>query len=261
MKKLSLFCMAVFTASAVFAEANPNPALKLFDENVRFYLSFDNANCNADMAEGKGEPTKLSKGAKAPEFTDGLFGKALKKGNAVYSANLNLDLSAPGSLILWAAPTWEQTKPANGKEPGFSIFSAFAKAEKYNYSFILGKTWNQPWGHGHINAYVQYIPAKQFKHVNNMVYDMGRTSKWKANEWRMFVVTWSPGSFSNSVNGRKSKVAQLKNLMTGKTQNFNIGISGKIIVDEVVILNRALSDEEISNLYNETQKLIKQAAK
>ena len=99
----------------------------------------------------------------------------------------NLDMTVPGTVILWVSPVnWPAEKPESGKEPGFNAFAARGSGKDFAYDYIIGKMGGQPWGHGHMNTYVQYSPAK-FKHVNCIVYGAGQTGKWKNGEWRMLV--------------------------------------------------------------------------
>ncbi|OQA83597.1 MAG: hypothetical protein BWY31_02826 [Lentisphaerae bacterium ADurb.Bin242] len=240
------------------AAGQENPVYKLFPSDIRFHLSFNDGTCSAEMAGGKAEPTRL---LGTPVYDKGLFGKCLAAGQAVFDAKDNLDLSMPGTVILWVAPAnWPSEKPADGKEPGFGAFYAHGSGKGYGYDFIVGKMGGQPWGAGHMNTYVQYQPSA-IKHVNCVMYDRGRVSGWKNGEWRMLASTWKPGTFTNSVNGSKSAVSTLKVLMSSPTQLFRIGTSGKegtwrIRVDELVILNRALTDEELKKLYDETLKAV-----
>jgi len=151
---------------------------------------------------------------------------------------------------------WPSAKPLDGKEPGFGAFYAHGSGKEYGYEFIIGKMGGQPWGAGHMNTYVQYHP-NTIKHVSCIFYDVGKVQNWKNGEWRMLVSTWKPGSITNSVNGKKSISSSLKVLTSPPAQTFRIGTSEKeetyrILVDELVILKRALTDDEIMKLYDET---------
>lgn len=254
-KKMKTLLAALAGVCCFGLSAAENPVYQLFPNDVIFHLSFDNGDCTADMAGGKAEPRRIEGKA---GFGEGVFGgKALLTGRPIYDAAKNLDMTASGSIILWIAPVnWPTEKTADGKEPGFRAF--FANAA--DYQFYIGKMSGQPWLYGgHLNNYVQY--PKPTPHVNCIRYNDGTTAKWKNGEWRMLVATWGGGMFTNSVNGKKSRVSQLKKLMTAPTSWFQVGATEnngryQFLTDEVVILKKALSDEEIQKLYEASLKAL-----
>lgn len=254
MKHLLLTSVLALALTPAFSAENP--VFKLFPGDVTFYLSFDEENSNADMAGGKGEPARK---IGTVSYADGVFGgKSLRSGQLQFDAAKNLDLTLPGTVILWVAPeNWpaEKTEPKE-KEPGFGAFYAHGGS----YELIIGKMGGQPWGNGHMNTYVQYPKLK--KHVNCIVYGAGVAKNWKNREWRMLACTYKGGNFTNSVNGRKPVTSVLPALMAEPTRFFRLGTTAKdsdqyrVLVDEVVILKRALSDEEIRKLYDESIKVM-----
>lgn len=249
--KNSFAILSLLVFYAVTVHAWENPACILHSDNVMFHLTFDQGDCIADMAGGNAEPSS-KKVKTAVTFADkGLFGKAMRSGECRYPAAGNLDLSKPGTVIFWVSPTWETTKPADGKEPGFTVFFAAGRAEDYEYELIMGKMKGQPWGHGHINNYVQYRPAA-IKHVNCIRFNAGKTAAWPSGEWRMFACTWKPGTFTNSVNGTPSVSSNLLKMTSGTTRFFVLKSPENILLDEVVILNKTLTDEELAKIYRET---------
>ena len=186
-------------------------------------MNFNDGTLNADMANGKGEPAKVKKPAKFIE--KGLFGKGLADGWINYDAKQNIDLTVPGTLIYWVAPTWDSKKPANGKEPGFTALQIRGKSKEYNYTMISGKMHGQPWGHGHFNTYVQY-PGAKIKHVNCENMNVARAGIWKNGQWKMKAITWNGGKFAVSVNGSPSKSSTLKKMMIGETVYMELGVGG-----------------------------------
>lgn len=252
----TIFCSVLLFAIVLQFQAMENPIYKLFPYDITFHLSFDQGDCIADMANGKNEPTRLGSNAQKPALCDnGLIGKGLSNGEIYYDAVGNLDLTRPGTVIAWVSPTWDSHKPEAGIEPGFTLFQGNGTGKDYSYQFIIGKMSGQPWTHGHLNAYVQYIPAT-IKHVNTIVFNAATAEKWPRGEWRMLVCTWNSGQVAYSINGGKSTVSSLKNIMNGKTKNFSVTSHGPIIIDEVAILNKALTDEEIEKLYQTSKQLL-----
>lgn len=258
MKKtiISTFALAsMFCLGTELAAAPENPVNTMFENDIIFSLNFNDGTLNADMANGKGEPKKVKQPAKFIE--KGLFGKGLADGWINYDAKQNIDLTVPGTLIYWVAPTWDSKKPANGKEPGFTAVQIRGKSKEYNYTMISGKMHGQPWGHGHFNTYVQY-PGAKIKHVNCENMNVARAGIWKKGQWKMKAITWNGGKFAVSVNGSPSRSSTLKKMMIGETVYMELGVGGgkQIMIDEVTVLNRALSDVEIKKLYDATIKAL-----
>ncbi|MBR2427425.1 MAG: hypothetical protein IKB16_11880 [Lentisphaeria bacterium] len=253
--KKTLTIMTLSALATILSAAPENPVTNLFEKDITFSINFDDGTTNADMANGKAAPKRFR--SKTTEIAPtGLFGKALLQGRVEYDAALNLDLTQPGTLIYWIAPVkWSAEKPANGKEPGFNAFYGVGRAKEYGFELISGKMGGQPWGHGHFNTYVQYMAKPRIKHVNCVTYNKGRTSTWKNGTWKMIAVTWSGGKFAVSIDGELSRSSALNKLMTGKTNFFILESNGSVMLDEVTILNRALSDTEIKKLYDAVMKV------
>ena len=133
--KKALTIMTLSALATILSAAPENPVTNLFEKDITFSINFDDGTTNADMANGKGEPAKVKKPAKFIE--KGLFGKGLADGWINYDAKQNIDLTVPGTLIYWVAPTWDSKKPANGKEPGFTAVQIRGKSKEYNYTMIL----------------------------------------------------------------------------------------------------------------------------
>lgn len=253
--KKTLAIMTLSALAATLSAAPENPINNLFEKEITFSVNFDDGTVNADMANGKDTPMRLqSKTTKcAPK---GLFGQALLFGRIQYDAALNLDLTVPGTLIYWIAPVnWPTQKPADGKEPGFTAFYGVGQANDYRYNLISGKMRGQPWNAGHFITYVQYSSKTRIPHVTQVTYDRGRASSWKNGTWKMFAVTWGGGKFAVSIDGAPSLSASLNKLMAGKTHYFILHTDGSVMLDEVTILNRALSDNEIRKLYDAVLKV------
>lgn len=77
----------------------------------------------------------------------------------------------------------------------------------------------------------------------------------------MFACTWKPGSFTNSVNGTPSVSSNLVKMTSGTTRFFVLKSPENILLDEVVILNKALTDEELAKIYQETVNTLSKEGK
>ena len=230
--------------------AAENPVYQLFPQDILFHVSFDEGKADAEMAAGKAEPIKTGKEL---VYGDGVFGgKALMGGKAVYHGEKNLDFSVPGSIICWISPVgWTEALSANGKGRSYTAFQAYGK----DYQFVMGKMGGQPKGVQHMNFYFYYPPSKAVSCIN-----YNSAGFRKPGEWKMLVATWDSGSFTTNVNTRQA--SGKKGVITTPPQRFSIGDSDSaepefpLLVDELVILKRALSQEEIKKLYEESVKLI-----
>lgn len=247
----SFFLCGTLALLSFLAAAQENPVYKLFPSAVLFHVSFDNDSGEAEFASGRSEPVKKSGGV---AYGEGVFGgKSLASGELRYDALKNLDFTRPGSIIFWiSASGWPSERPADGKEPGFKVLHVYGK----DYEFIMGKMGGQPAGVAHMNFYFQYPPPKKPSCCINF-----NTAAFRPGEWKMLVASWSPETLSNSVNLRTENGG--KPLIRTPTVSFVIGSSPEknprypVLVDEVVVLNRALSGEEVKTLYEESLKLLK----
>ena len=242
MKKLLALSLL---SAAFFAVAAENPIYNMYSDEITFSASFTDT-LEADMANGKGEPRRIMMKDTPVTYKPGMFGKALASNSIMYDAAGNVDMRSPGTAVCWASPTWDSTPQK--KEPGFTIFSIMGSSKDQVYDLICGKMSNQPWNKGHLNAYVQYNYGK--KGVTScIIWDRGMVSQWPAGEWHLFVVTWGNGTISYSVDGKKSSVSELKEVLAAPTDWFTVRANTKFIVDEFTILNKRLTDEEIAKLY------------
>ena len=241
---------SLIVPAALIAAAAENPIYKMYSDEISFSASFTDT-MEADMANGKGEIKRVM--TKDPAtYKPGMFGKALFGPVPMYDAVGNIDTRVPGSIVAWAAPTWKQTQTE--KEPGFSIFGVHCYSKEQLYDLIFGKMPNQPWKKGHLNAYVQYPRLK--KVTSCIIWNRGMVYQWPAGEWHMFVVTWGNGTISYSVDGKKSSVSELLEVLKAPPQWFTIR-ANSFMIDELTILNKRLTDDEIVKLYQESLKAAK----
>lgn len=238
------FLASLIVPAALIAAAAENPIYKMYSDEITFSASFTDT-MEADMANGKGEIKRVM--TKDPAtYKPGMFGKAIFGVDIMYDPMGNIDTTVPGSVVVWAAPTWSSEKKP--KEPGFSLFGVHAYSKDQIYDLIFGKMSHQPWNKGHLNAYVQYPKLK--KVTSCIIWNRGMVEQWPAGQWHMFVVTWGNGTITYSVDGKKSSVSELLEVLKAKPQWFTIR-ANSFMVDEVTVLNKRLTDEEIAKLYQE----------
>lgn len=245
MKKLMI--IALLTSGICFAYAE-NPVLKLHPSNVTFYVSFDKGTPEADMASGESMPEKSKA---AYQYGPGVFEKkALRSGTAKYPAAENIDFTKPGTIICWVAPVgWTMEKNEKQKGYGWSVFHAHGK----NYQYIMGKMPGQPTYAQHMNFYFYYPPSKAVNCVN-----FNSAGFAYPGEWKMLTAAWDANSAVTCVN--KKYIVGKKNVIRSNVNTFSVGPfcnkNFPMLVDEIVVLDKALSKEEITKIYEESLKLI-----
>lgn len=250
-----VFCVNAFAGQVI------NPVLTLFPVAITFYVSFDDESCNANMAAGDPAPFKIQGEA---TYIKGAFGKALVTGRAIYKAAKNIDITAPGSLIFWIAlHDWPEVKGVLDKEPAFEAFRVNGKSPHYMLS--VGKMGGQKWGTSHLNTYL-YYPGSKIKVDSCIVWNQGNVKSWGNDKWHMIVVTWEPNGISYSVDQKKPQYKVLQQPISNPASEFMFGTTSKssahsgpkIFIDELIILNKALSEEEIKLIYSHSKKNFKE---
>ncbi len=227
--------------------AGQNPVLGMFPDDITFHLSYDSGSADADMASGSGKPVKEI--VKAEFQPGGVFGgQALKQGCLYYASKDNFHPNESGTLIVWVSPQdWPEKAPdLTQKEPGFGVFGS---------GLVMGKMYNHKGGKSALHFTAQYSKRSRGVHLS----EAGNVCQWKNRSWHLMVAVWDLSTIALSVDGRPLKVGQLKE----KALNHSLFAVGSrdscgyhIAIDEVTILNRKLTNEEIAALYTEAGKNI-----
>lgn len=246
MKLKLMFLCAAMTSICFAAE---NPVLKDFASNMIFYHSFETK--DADLAEGEAKSSK--NGKVAPVHKDGgLLGKCLYDGRYAIQSAGNIDMSTPGTLIVWVCHRNFPTEQGDYKKnPTWWVFHMLCNKVYVQF----GMPGHFPWGKGSIMT-IAYSQQKDWKKSEVYLWNVGSTpTKWKNNEWHMLAMSWSPTGISFSADGSPWKSSPLgKPLSHGKT-TFTIGgrSSDKALVfsvDELMIFSKALDNAEIKKIYD-----------
>lgn len=255
-QRILLGLMVVFGLNLVAQEkVNPpvapekvNPVMEKHADDISFCVNFDDENPEAVLAGGG---KTIRSVAVKPAFVPGLFGKAMQFGSVSYHGAGNLDFTKPGTIIYWMAPqNWKQIE----KEPYIVPFMAHNDESK----ILIGRQ-GDVWGRSRIYAFVEAVDRK-----NNVYNGLNGASgrDWKNGEWRMIAVTWTPETIGLSVNGTPLQEANLKQPIS-KSNNGWFSFTAcdredhQILLDELVVLSRKLTNEELKSLYDETMKRVK----
>lgn len=244
-----LLAMAIFLSAAPFAAAAPaNPLYRMFPDDIRVLLSFDDGTIQPDV--GAVAPQK---GRPAFETAEGgVVGRCLSAGRVafppldMYGKPL-IDFEASGTVICWVR--YVEAIP-KGKNPGITFFNAaFKPTEKCpNKRLIMMKQG----GASCMNAFYEYFTDK--RHWATAVVPC-EYKDWPAGEWRMCVMTWTREKVGYSKNG-EPLVESPYGEKFGELSHFavsapHVGDKSRFYqVDEFAVLGRKLSDAEIRAVYD-----------
>ena len=246
MKLKLMFLCAAMTSLGFAAE---NPVLKDFASNMIFYHSFETK--DADLAEGDAKSKKY--GQVTPSHKDGgLIGKCLYDGRYSFQSAGNIDMSTPGTLIVWVCHRNFPTEQGNCKNnPAWWVFQMLCN--KIHVQF--GMPGHFPWGKGSLLA-IAYSSLKDWKKSEVYLWGTGSTpTKWKNNEWHMLAMSWSPTGISFSADGSPWKSSPIVRPLTHSNVTFTIGgrqaNKGLVFsIDELMIFSKALDNAAIKKIYD-----------
>ena len=219
-----------------------------FEEDVSFYISFDDETPNADITDGKDKPMAIL-GKKKCVFGDGIRGKALlcgQNGSAVrFFRKGNLDFDKSGTIV-------------------FFYKGAFKSLTSGPRVFFWGIDSSRGYvGQQLSNDPKNVCPCKRNLHT---VYLFGKRIKNKilgtklsggeagCEKWHMISFSWAPGQISIKYDNEPGKSYQVPFNMTNAdfpADQLTIGSSShwEYYLDEFTIYNRRLSDSELAEIY------------
>jgi len=245
MKKVLLYLLPLLLLSAGFIADGANPALPQFNQAITFYASFD-GHATADLSVGKGTPTG---NAQNLEWKPGIWGQALqgRNVNLLYNAKDNADLLRSGSLMVWIAPSDEWTDADDPVQLGFVIIHTQGK------SLLLARQGGKNNGQALMAI---YGPSTGDAATRALIKN-GDTSHWKKDEWHLLAMNWSKGYVQLSVDGNRftKGISPVPDAPPTDDKNQYIALAGRstekspYIMDELMILNRPLTDDEVKVLF------------
>jgi len=230
--------------------AEPSPALRLFhDASVRFYLGFDHATLEADLSNGPPAPLAVSG---IPFYRAGLFGRALfmaAGGKVVYDRSHNLPTATEvGTLCFWFKPVgWGSDE---GQRPTRTLFrSQYPSA---------GISWGgRIWDFRDLEPLMYYCnrflpPDNQMKAEVLSQY----AGPLQEGTWCLIVLSWSRHGAALSLNGQKPvsrnllrPVTEDETRPTADDGRFSFHFDEAMLLDEVFVFDRVLSESEIRQIY------------
>ena len=227
-----------------------NPALERFSRAITFYLSFDGT-LRADLANGKPDPREVTGDA---QFQPGLYGKAMtmtdatKPGTYVivgYPMLDNVDVTKPGSLVVWLSPYgWRRNEPIPYIWPVKIMGNV-------GVQFMFGRM-NQP-------SEPIYLWGK-LGNLKDVCLMHGSSLGWKDGEWHLWVMNWRSSSVEFSLDGGPLVRQDLPGKINADGDRAGLlflsqgGPSCRYLLDELLVLNRPLTEEEIKFIYEQGMK-------
>ena len=246
MKKL-FTALAALTCGCGLLAQKPAPMPK-FEEDVSFYISFDDETPNADITVGREKPLTVL-GKKECVFGEGVRGKALlcgQNGSKVrFYRKGNLDFSKPGTIV-------------------FFYKGAFKSLTSGPRVFF----WGIESGRGYVGQQLSndpknVCPCKRELHTmflygkrikNKILFTKLSGGEAGCEKWHMLSFSWAPGQISVKYDNDPEKNYQIPFDMTEADfpdDHFSIGSNQhwEYYLDEFTVYNRRLSDSELSEIY------------
>lgn len=221
-----LFCAVSFVSWA-------GPPEGVNNEDVLFYASYDKGE-NADVS--KGAPAPVSRGRStavegrvkgARELTDCI----------VYSAEKNISPQG-GTLAFWVCPKWDpQDKKHHALLDWRGASHAYNRLMAYKYA-------------GNNLIYFSARSQKGTKAARKVT-AVGDAKGWKPGEWRHVLATWDSEKpeLRLYIDGQLAKTVKTRWEFGKMPPKFIVGGKGTIM-DELLILNRPLSDTDAKALFS-----------
>ena len=248
-------------ANAAGAEPRPgaptrdadNPAIERFNPAITFYLGFEHG-LIAEMAKGRAQPTRITG---QPRFQPGLYGPSVMMTAPDKTAHLwystlggNVDLTRPGSLSLWISPRgWVRSDSEDYFFPA-KVMSNHAILQFGRQGRLKSRRTDIVYLWAHLGTTKERLVGG------------GNSLAWKNDEWHLWVMNWRSQSVEFSIDGGPLNRADTPVPFntewdgSGHTHLF-VGAQDPTtayLIDEVLVLDRPLTQGEVQWLYSEGTK-------
>ena len=245
MKKILIILASLACCSLL---AQKPPSMPKFEEDVSFYISFDDETANADITLGCEKPISVF-GNKKGKYGDGIRGRALlcgQHGSKIrFYRKDNLNFDNPGTLI-------------------FFYRGAFKSLKSGPRVFFWGIESNQGYvGQQLANDPKKICPCKRDLHsmflYGKRIKNKTLVTKLSGGEascekWHMLSFSWAPGQISVKYDNEPEKSYPVPFDLTEAdfpAVSFSIGsnVHWEYYLDEFTVYRRRLSDAELSEIY------------
>lgn len=216
-----------------------DPVLRRFDHAITFYLSFNQSPWMADLSAGDG---RLRDPKVKFVLKDGLTGRSvlIRKQQLYYRAEGNVDLSKPGSALVWIKPSQVdhcKRRPCylnylriqdRGRLVAVAQMSRGSRVKNYAYAQVrLGE-----------KKYVGVVHASA-------------SAPWRGR-WHLFVINWEADAIQLSIDGGPLERADAPWLTSAEGKRGYIAVGAPhYMMDDLMILNMPLTMKEIEWAYRQ----------
>ena len=237
------------------AATGVNPVVKMFPGEIVYHQGFNDGTLIPEIGS-----VKKVQDPKSCEFGEGgVFGGCLVAGSLRFGQDSGgewfLNTLAPWTLIVWVRYVED---PPQGEKTGFDFFFADVDAPPGDRGrFMMLKLHDCA-----IAGIYEYFEGKKrfAKSTTTAVaYERSWSNPWRKGEWRMFALSYGAGKLSISQNGTDLHTVALDKRVYGP-KGVEIrapsikGTSRFYELDEVTVLNRELSENELIAIYKESIK-------
>ena len=261
MKPGFAFGFVCATFAAVASSTPLNPIVDDFSRELTFHLDFDDG--TVQPAVGKTTIPREKRDCFRMDES-ALGGKALVNGQFGYPQDSSvplLDTSKPGTVICWVKLNRAQEPVNQGLlklERGSTFFEVIGPD---GTQFLIMKSSSMVWGRGAMSFYVNWKDGGGGLKSSSVA---ARASfvDWKVGEWKMVAAAWTAEKLYVSVDGKPFNSAPLVEPLRRYAGPVYVTATywidekpktktepGLFTVDEVSILNRKLTNDEIKSVY------------
>jgi len=253
MRSLFLSNLLLLAGAVCAAE---NPLVARFPADVLLYQSFDSGTMTPEI----GYATFDAK-AKNVRFEEGGVRGSCYAGTGRFNYRRKdpsvkiIDTTKPGSLVVWVKYLDERQpiRKTNGQwESGFGMLQIVGGNGN---TFYLMKSADCRWNMGTIKFHLQSTKPDGKIFRGGAVGYTSSYKDWKPDEWRMVAVGWTVDKMRISVNGEPFKESPLEATLGDFNGHFFLTTDEKTRLDELVVLGRGLTDEEVKSVYDEMKEL------
>lgn len=250
----SLF-LSSLAAGVALTSVAANPFVERYPADVLFYAGWDRETMRPDIGYATWSKKQTA-------FSDkGVLGGCYAGGSYMFSYDPKdresrlIDTTKPGSFAVWVKYSEERQvlKRTNGRwEPGFGILEFTDGAGQ---ALHLMKSSDCRWGDGTIKVHHQGRDAAGKTTSGGACGAKSSFVDWKPDMWRFVVVSWTVDSLRISVDGEPFRQTPMKGTLSDFSRgHLFLKADARTMLDELVVLGRPLSNEEVKSLHEAFQR-------
>ena len=245
---------------ASFAAHAAGPVAELYPGHLTFLLDFDDGTSGPSVSDLKPQNPKS-----AVVDSGGLFGtKGLVAGGCRYGlpdGQRVFDTRRPGTLVFWLKAVHDYPEPP-ATEPGATFFNAQWSAQR---RLLVFRQAALRWGTAGIDAFYETL-SPDGRRVTARAGAGGSLSDMKPGVWHMVVAQWTPDGIAQSFDGAPLRRTVVSRTFGPFAGSIGFGLDREkgsdrspYVMDDVAILDFAMSDGQIAELYRAYRAQMREA--